>query len=63
MKNIDVTCYLDPKRMDPNAPDSPQVDDAGQPMRDPTYSAVFGFGFRKPPKPRAKEPSDRKKAD
>jgi hypothetical protein len=60
MKNVDVSCYLQPERMDPNAPDPP---DTGEPKRDPTYSVVLGYGWRKSPKPRAKEPSDRKKAD
>jgi len=62
MKNVDVSCYLQPERMDPNAPDRPHIDDAGRPMRDPTYSAVFGYGWRKSPKPRPKEPTDRKNA-
>jgi hypothetical protein len=61
MKKIDVSCYFRPDRMDPNAPD-----DADKPLRgedDPTYSVVLGYGWRKSPKPRPKEPSDRKKAD
>ena len=63
MKNIDVSCYLDPKQMDPNTPDPPNLDEDGRPMRDPTYSAAFGFGFRKPPKPRMKKPPARTDAD
>lgn len=63
MKNIDVSCYFKPERMDPNAPEPSDRDEAGRPLPDPTYSVVWGYGFRKSPKPRTKEPPARTKAD
>jgi len=64
MKNVDVSGYLQPARMDPNAPEPSDVDDAGRRFRDPTYSVVLGYGFRKSLKPRPeKKPPGRATAD
>ena len=60
MQKIDVSCYFRPDRLDPKAPDP---DETSASKSDPTYSVVLGYGFSKSPKPRAKEPPDRKKAD
>jgi len=50
--------------MDPNAPEPSDVDDAGRRFRDPTYSVVLGYGFRKSLKPRPeKKPPGRATAD
>jgi hypothetical protein len=60
MEKIDVACYVQPDRMDPNSPD---VDDATNPKSDITYSVVLGYGFSKPPKPRMKKLPVRTKAN
>jgi hypothetical protein len=60
MDKVDISAYLRPDRASRKTSDEAA---SREPMGDPTYSVVLGYGFARSPKPRAKEPSGRKKAD
>jgi len=57
--HIDISSYLRPAPNGCTGDHSTEADGARPPKHDPTYSAVFGYGWGKPkllkPKPNSKE--------
>lgn len=57
MKKIDISEYLHPSGYGAGAA-AQEADDANEsePIRDPTYSMVLGYGFTRDPRPRTQKP-------
>ena len=57
MKKIDISEYLQPDEYGAGtAAQEPDEASQSEPIGDPTYSMVLGYGFTRDPRPRAHKP-------